>query len=432
VNRYLFKAGAVAGVASLAMLAAGPAMAADPVSQATAQSVELSLAGNGVVTQLVTATNDGKKETENNSSTIPDLASLLPNNNLAFVGVAPQEAHATVKGQDGVSYACAGVAGTGGGLVQVGDSACKIGEGNNAATLDLANVDLGGQILGLTGVINDALNNLGPLSDLLTGPTGLLTLLGKNLSDLVSTLTTSLKLPVDLTLSLSAIEGVCTANPQKAEGAGTLADAKLDLNLAGNKLNLVTLPANAPANTKLTDLTTVTTVITNALKSELENILGGQLGALGVLPTQIQNALLTPLTKALKPLTDAIEQYLADVTLNEQTLSDGGKKIDVSAIDLKVLPVLSQFAGGSLISGKIGHVTCGPNAKVAAPPSESPTPTPTATPTTPGHHVPTNVDSGLAGDSSHANEILAAVAALLALAGVGGTAAYRRYGMPRG
>lgn len=428
MNRNVYKIGAAAGVFAAVALAAGPALAAGTVvSQATAQSIKLSLAGTSVVSQQVTATNDGTGETKNDASTIPTLAGLIPGNNSAFVGVAPQDAGAKVDSSgNGNSFACAGVAGTGGGIVTVGNSSCKIGEGNNAATLDLANVKLGDTLLG-SGAITSALAAIPGLGTLLQT-------LGVQLNGLTTQLTNALNIPVDLSLSLSTIEGVCTADPTSAQGDATLADAKINLTAAGTTTNLVTLPANAGPNTKVTNLPATTTVITNALQTELNNALGGALKAINpALVQPLQSSLLTPLGNALKPLTDAIQQYLADITLNEQTKSDGGKKIEVTALDAQVLPVLEQYAGSSLLGGLIGHVTCGPNAKVAANPTPTPTPTttPTATPTN-GHHVPTNVDSGLGGNQNHANEIIAAVAALLAMAGAGGTLAYRRYGMPRG
>ena len=93
----------------------------------------------------------------------------------------------------------------------------------------------------------------------------------------------------------------------------------------------------------------------------------------------------------------------------------------MTALDLKVLPVL----GNNGIQATIGNVECGPNAKKAV---VTPTPTPTKTP---GGKVPTGIESGLAG-GSNTGTIIAAMSVLLAAGGAAGTAAYRRYWMPRG
>lgn len=425
MNRAFFKVGAAVGAMAVAALSAGPALADTPVSQATAQSVVLNIAGTSVVAQKVSAVNDGSQDKVSNSDTIPDLANVAGQNNSLFVGAAPEEATATVdKSGNGNSYACAGVAGTGGGIVSVGTSHCKIGEGNNAATLDLANVSLGNKLLG-PGAITDALNSIDQ-----TALNGILGTLSTTLNGLTTKLTNALDLPVALQASLSTVEGVCSATPTAATGDATLADAKIGITVDGTSTNLVTLPVNPAPNTSLTDLSTVTSLITGALNTQLSTALNGALTGFTALPTSLQNDLLTPLSAALVPLTDAIKTYLANVTLNEQTSSDGGKKIDVAAIDAKVVPS-DAIPGGNLLQAVIGHVTCGPNGKVT---KATPTPTPTPTPTkSPG--VPKHVDSGLAGDSGNSenhNALIAGGAALLAVAGSAGVLAYRRYGMPRG
>jgi hypothetical protein len=438
VNRYLFKAGAVAGVASLAVLAAGPAMAADQVSQATAQSADVSVAGSTAASQQFTASNDGKKETTNNASTLPTVLSGLPGNSLLGLGAAPQTAGANA---DGTSYACAGVTGTGGGIVKVGNTGCNIT--GQPATLDLGSMNLGNALLGQDSALGSALGNIPGISTLLTN-------LGLTVNGVATQLSNALKATplgqVTLGGSLSAIQGICTADPDRAAGAANIVDSSggskdtpigvtIPTGAGGTQtITLLNLPANPKPNTPLlTNLDSVTQTLTVALTQELDTALLGALKGINPALTTLQSSLIKPLVAALQPVLKPLEANVLDVTLNKQVSSDSGKKIDVTALDGNILPLGGALPGGNgLISLKLGHVTCGPNARVAAPPSQSPSPTPTANPTTPGGNVPTNVDSGLAGDSSHANEIIAGVAALLALTGVGGAAAYRRFGMPRG
>lgn len=444
MNRYLFRAGAVAGVASIAVFAAGPAMAAGTVSQATAQSLDVSIAGQTGISQLVTASNDGKTETTNNADTLPKIASVTPGTNVVGAGVAPQKAGANA---DGTSYACAGIAGTGGGIAQDGgDRGCNIN--GKPLSLDLGNISLGNALLGQDSALGSALANIPGLTQVEQ------TLVNTVLNPLLGQITTQLKATplgqISVGGSLSAIAGICAADPNSASGTANIADSSGGKNntpigvtipdgSGGTKtLALVNLPANPKPNTHvLTNLDSVTQTVIDAVKQELTTAAGGALasaaGPLGNLLQTVQDQLVKTLVAGLQPVLKPLQENVLDITLNKQVSSDSGKKIDVTALDGNILPLGGMLPGGNgLVSLKIGHVTCGPNAKVAAPPSESPTPTPTATPTTPGGNVPTNVDSGLAGNSSHANEIIAGVAALLALTGVGGAAAYRRFGMPRG
>jgi hypothetical protein len=414
LKRRVLRLGAVIGAVTVSALAVSPVFAAAPLSQATAQSIDLSLAGNSLVKQQITATSDGTGPVD--KSTIPPLVGLLPNNNTAFVGVAPQEATAKVIQGAGISFACAGVAGTGGGLVKVGNKACDITRGSKAITLDLANVDLGGVLLG-DGAITSAISGI-------PGIDAVLTPLGLNTTSLALQLTNTLKLPVALPLTTSVIEGACTANPATASGSANLVDASLDATIAGNTVNLLNLPANPPPGTHLTDLNAVTTTLTTALQTNFSTALNKALTDINPALAAIQGSLLTPLSNGLTPVTDAIRQYLADIVFNEQVTSEGGKKIDVTALHATVLPN-SAIPGGSLLEGRIGHVSCGPNRTTSA---EAGSPhTCAKLPCGNLPDIPTVVDSGLAGHADHtARNVLGATAALLLLAGTAGLAGYRR------
>jgi hypothetical protein len=413
--------GAIVGAAALSTLAIAPAFAAaSGTSQSSAQSLKLSIAGNSVIAQQTEATNDGSDETVTDNSTVPKLADLLPNNVLLGAGVAPQSA---VAKPDGTSYACAGIAGTGGGIVTVGDTACNLN--GEPLTIDLANLDLGNIILGTNSALGSA---LAPLDVLLTP-------LGKGVTDLVNALSGGLAgTPlgeIKIGGSLSAIQASCQADPDSATGDTRLVDSSggsentpISITLPGvaDPIVLLNLPANPPKDTNLLiNLDTVTQTLIDALKVELNTAVQGALAPLGLgaLLQTVQDQVVTVLVQNLQPLLQAVQDNLLNITLNKQVSSDGGKKISVTALTLDVLPAAAQFTGSSLISGEIGKVTCGPNTRTVVTPT---TPTPTD-----NEKPPTVVDSGVAGQADHtARDVLAATAALMLLAGTAGLIGYRR------
>lgn len=421
MKRTFLKAGAAVGIASLAVLAAGPAIAASTYSQATAQSVILTIGGSPAISQKVTATNNGSTETANNTSTIPNLAGVLPQNTLTGVGVAPAEAHANA---NGTSFACAGIAGTGSGIAEVGKKACNITTGK-PVTIGLGNLNLGA-----TGIDpTTALGALNPVIQAIIAPVQ---------ANLISAISNALKgTPLDVQLggTLSAIAATCSATPTAATGTANLAASGISATIGGQTLHLLTLPSQPAPNTPIvTNLAGVSQIIVNDVKAELNGLASGPLAPLsgvtlpvGTTLQTIQDQVIAQVVAQLKPLTDALNQYVLSGTLNKQVVSSGGRAIQVTALDLQVLPAAKQFTGSSLVSGQIGQVSCGPNtlASVITP---TPTPTPTKTPT---GHVPTGIDSGLAG-GNNTGAIIAAMSVLLAASGAAGTAAYRRYWMPRG
>ena len=428
MNRRLLRSGAVIGAITVSALAVAPAFGAAATSQATAQSLQVSIAGNTAVSQKVTAKNDGTTETKSNSSTLPTLASILPNTNLLGAGVAPQQAGAN---NDGTSFACAGVAGTGsaGALVSAGKSSCDID--GKPLTLDLANLNLGNVLLG-DGAITTALNGI-------PGIDTILQTLGLQLTDLVGKISAQLKpTPLgEITIggALSAIEGQCTANPDAAKGTTKLVDTSggsnqtpIAVTLPGvqGPIVVANLPANPPPNTHvLVNLDTVTQTLVTALTTEINTALQGQLAnaGLGAALQTIQDKLLVPLVAQLQPLLQPLQQNVLDITLNKQSTGDAGRSVDVTALDLQALPAAKQFTGSSLIDAQIGHVTCGPNTRATA---ETPAKGGNAdSPKLPD--VPTVVDAGLAGHQDHtARNVLGATAALMLLGGTAGLLGYRR------
>lgn len=428
MKRSALKLGAILGAAVVSTLAVGPAFAAAATSQATAQSIDLKLAGQSLVAQKQTATNNGTTETRSDNNTVPNLVGVLPDNTALKAGVLPQEARAK---SDGTSFACAGLAsdGNGGpGVVTVGTQSCDL-TGSGAIPLNLGQLALGNALLTDNTVITNALNGLG-----LQQLTALLTTLNTNLNSLVTSISNAINgTPlgeVGVIGSLGVVSAVCQATPDAATGDATLADSAIRLSLPGvsPNLTLVNLPVHPNENQKVvSDLSGTTTAVTNAVKVYLNTVIQGQLHAAGLDAAidAVQTQILNQLFAGLKPLTDALAQYVAEITLRETTHGDSGRSIDVTALHATVLPN-SAIPGGSLVDGRIGRVTCGPNTRGTSTPN---TPnTNTGNPKNPHvPNVPNVVDSGLAGHQDHtARNVLAATGALMLLAGTAGLMGYRR------
>jgi len=433
------RATAILGATSIAALAAAPALAADPVSQATAQSLDLTIGGQSAISQLITATSDGTSQTKTDGSTVPTIAGLLPGNNALGVGVAPQDAGANT---DGTSYACAGIAGTGGGIVHTGSTSCDID--GAPITLNLGTLSLGSQVVDPQSALGAALAQT-PLGSALN------TLLTTVQSSLVKPLTSSLATtPLDIQLggTLSAIEAQCTANPTAASGSAHLVDTHggstptpITVTVGGQSGVIANLPVNPAANTHLpTQANALTQTVIDALKVELNTAIGGQLqplaGALGSGLQQVQDAIVNQLITQLQPVLQPLQQQILDITLNKQVSSDSGRKIDVTALDLQLLPAAAQFTGSSLVAGQFGHVTCGPNAGRAVT-----TPQATALPASSSSGsssssssddddsdtVPTSVNAGLAGDDQDNTGFYLGLGGLVAVGAAGTAYAYRRF-----
>ncbi len=433
MNRRALRLSAVVGAIAVSALAVAPVFAAAPVSQASAQSLDLSLGGSHIVTQLTTATNDGTQGTNGHvavNNTLPSLVGIIPNNNALSAAVAVQSAGANA---DGTSYACAGVAGTGSaGAVNVGHSSCNID--GKPLTLGIANLNLNlSQLLGGQGVISTALD--GALGAILH-PVG--SALDNALKQITSALASTPLGAIKLSGGLSAVEATCTANPTAAHGNAQIVDTSgghtipitltiptgtgstQDLVLANINVNLAPKPGGTDA---LVNLQLVTQALIDAISTELTTALAGQLAPLdavtkGVLQP-LQNALIAPLVTALKPALQALSDNVLKLTVNDVTPGDSGRSVSVTTLRVKVLGALAQATGSSLIDGTIGHVTCGPNRAPAGPPTTTPTPTGNPKP-------PTVVDSGFRGASDTTRNVLTATAALMLLAGTAGLIGYRR------
>lgn len=407
MNRRVLRYGAVMGAVTVSMLAIAPVFAAAPVSQATSNALTLSIAGSPISSGTVKATNDGTDETKTGETN--PVVGVLGNQSLLNVGVLAQEAEAKVAGNgDGVSAACGGVAGEGAGFgANVGDSNCLTP--GDPVGLSIANLDLtGSTVIDPTSAIG-GLSALNPFLAQLLGP--VTSAISNALAPLGNT---------GLGGTLGAVYAHCTAAPGTAEGGANIVDSKLTLSVAGTDIDLVNLPANPPPNTHVvTDLDAVLNAVLDGVRVDLNTTLDGLAAPLAAVVDAVQvnlvNTLVAQVADALAPLEDNI----LDITLNKQTRT--ADTIDITALDLQLLPAAAQFTGSSLIAAQIGHISCGPNGKKTAnPPTDGPSDDPTP-------EVPTVVDSGVSGPAGNtARNVLVATGALMALAGTAGLIGYRR------
>ena len=403
IRTHLLRLGAMATAAAVVTVSAGPALAAEPVAQASATGLRLTIASTPTDSGTYTVTNDGKKETATGSN--EPAISALGGQSFIQAGTLSQDAGTVIRDEKGFSAACAGLAGDGATLVEVAEGGCLVPGQNldlNAGTVDLTGI----QILGdqFPQELQDALQPV--LDPLLAG------------------LTTALQTVLDggdiaLGLNLGAVQSYCTAQPGSADGDTDITDATLDATLGGQSFNLVTLPTNPPPNTRVvTDLGVVVQSLLDALSTEFESALDGALGPLaGVVDeAEVLAEALGQVGEQLAPL----EENVLEIPLNKQVTPSQGA-IEVTALDLHVLPA-AEAAGVELVGAQIGETTCGPNARVTSGGDPDPSPTPPAP-------VPTAVPAGVesvGGDAGLGAGGNLALLALVALSAGAGVASYRR------
>lgn len=400
MNKTLVRLGAVGASATLAAMAAAPAWAAPAVAQAEATAVRIAIAGNGSDSGVVRATHDGSEETREGETTPP--VGVLGNQDLANFGVLQQDAVAQVQDGEGVSAACAGVAGEGGSVAQVGDSSCIFP--GQPVGVTIANLDLTGAVAvqpeSALGPLNEA---LAPVMEELVGP--LTAAIAEGLAPLADT---------GLIGTFSTVEERCVAGPDSASAEATIVDGKLSLTIADQTIELLNLPTHPEPNTKVvTDLDTVLNLVVDAVEENLRTTLEGALAETAVLTDELQAQVVDTLVAEVSANLGPVEENLLDITLNAQSTPEAGA-IEATAIDAQVLPAAAEVADASMVAVQLGNVMCGPNGVVepeAVVEEELP-------------EVPTVVDAGVAGDSGDRNASGAAGALLLA--GVAGLIGYRR------
>ncbi|MDP3892701.1 hypothetical protein [Nocardioides sp.] len=414
MNRSASRLGAALGVAALITMASAPAYAATIVSQSSANALTIGIAGSPADSGTVTATNDGSGEKIQGETNPP--IDVLDNQKLLNVGVLAQQATARVANNgDGNSAACAGVAGNGGSVAQIGESSC-INPGDPIG-VSIANLDLTGVVLIDPASALGPLDPLNELGDVLVGP------LTQALSDGLAPLGDT-----GLGGTLGAVEARCTASPGTASGTANIVDSRLTLSVSGTEVVLANLPANPPPNTDvLVNLDVVGDMLLTTLETNFNDALDGALTPLTEpLIEGIREPLVDGLLAQIAPQLEPLSENILRVILNEQTGSNG--RIEVTAISLDLLPAAQEFADAPLVSADIANVTCGPNGRFVSDPEDPKTPKNPKDPKDPKlPEIPTVVASGVAGEPTNTTQnALTALAALMVLATTAGVLGLRR------
>jgi hypothetical protein len=237
-----------------------------------------------------------------------------------------------------------------------------------------------------------------------------------------------------LGIDLGAVQASCTADASSARGTATIADASAYLRAPEpiGRVELVALPAHPAPNTHvLTDLSAVVEAVQRGVDTQISQALGGQAGSLGPLLDPLGLTLDTLIDQVQANVTDALgpqlaplEQNVLDIVLNKQT-KPSDDAIEVTALDMSVLPAARRLVDADLVSLTIGHVTCGPNGRVAlARPAVD-----TSEPSLSARHaaVPTAVTSGAASlEDGPSSLALAALGGLVVVGTGAGVWGFRR------
>jgi hypothetical protein len=413
VRSYL-RLASVAGAFALSTVAIAPAMAATE-NQSGATALSLSIAGNGQDSGTVTATYADGKETKTGET---QPAFPQPAQDAFKLGVLAQEATA----KPGFSAACAGLAGDGGSVLNIGDSSCLTP--GNALNGSLGNLDLASLITTDPTKLPGYSSLPAEVKTLLEGLPGLP---GQEqfetaLTGALNTALTQARTAFGdggLTVDLDAIQGRCVVDDQGPRGDSTLTNAAIVLNVPGRKIPIVNLPTNPDPNTHLvTNLGEVVQLVVDAIQTSLTSSFGAQSDPIKNALNQITTPLITGIKTQLQGNLKPVEDNLIRGILNEQ-IYPTADSIKVRALHLEIgtAPALREQVGASLVDLQIGSAACAPVARtaaaVAAPEAAAPAALPTAVSagyaTMPGEHA------GQGDDSSNAI-VLGAFALLVATA----------------
>jgi hypothetical protein len=395
----------VIGAATVSVIAMAPAMAAAPVSQSGANAVTLSVAGNENGSGDVIARNDGSKETKTGDATPP--LSVLGGQQVLNAGVLAQEATA---GSDGTSAACAGFAGNGGSVAQVGNSRCL--NPGTPVSATLGSLDFSKLVVAdPKSALKDLNQVTDPVLSQISGP------INKAVTDVRAQFGNP-----GLVAGFGAVEGRCTAAPGSASGDATLANAKVTLQLPTgapqSSITLLNLPVHPKPNTHLTtNLSDVLDLISESLKTDLNNSIDGAGAPLNALVDAFQANIVKAIRDQVEKNLAPLEQNLLDVVLNRQ-IRTGNDSIKVRALDLSLVPAAAPQLGASAAELQIGNAACVPNGRVAA--ARAPAAAPRA--------LPKGVSAGYAtmpreyasrGGDDHTQVIVLGAFALLVATGAG-------------
>ena len=219
---------AVLATSAIVLTVAAPGSAATtPLAYADANALNLSLLGSPISSGTVVSTTDGKTTTTTGNPA-PLVQALGSQQLIPSTGVMVQDAKSTMSNQDGVSQSCAGLAGSGGQVVAVGNGDCIKGGQQlsfDPGSINLTNVQISsaGILTGITSPIQAALQPL----------------LTPVLSAVSSSVLSPLSGAIPIHLNLGAVSAWCTATPTTVDGNGSVAGLNL----------VVSLPAPIGTNT---------------------------------------------------------------------------------------------------------------------------------------------------------------------------------------
>lgn len=399
--RHARRLGALAGAAILALMTTAPAVAATTIAQSSASALTIAVAGNAQGSGTVTATHDGDTESVKGETSPP--VGVLANQGLLNVGVLAQEATAGISDGGGTSAACAGVAGEGGSVAQIGDSSCLVP--GQPIGLSIANLDLSRLVVFHE---DSALAPLNAATDpVIEGAVGPLT------SQLSANVAQQLGNGGIFGGALGAVEARCTSSVGAgATGSATIVDGAIRAEFGGESVDLLDFPVHPAPNTRLvTDLDEVVNLFLTALRTDLNNTLDGQAAPLAQALDPIQDEIVDSAVAEIAPQLAPLEESVLAATLNKQARPAVGA-IEVTAIDLQVLPAARAELDASLVDADIAQVACGPNGRLPTTSRQLP-------------EVPTVIDSGAPGEADSTGERVV-VAGALVLAGAAGLIGYRR------
>lgn len=407
MSRSVTRIGAASLATTFFLLGTAPAYAA-PLATAEATAVRGSIAGSPADSGAVSAAHDGTAEQRTGEASPP--VGVLGNQRLLNVGVLAQEATAAVTDGAGSSAACAGIAGNGGSVAQVGGSRCLTP--GAPVGLSVANLDLTGSVLVDPRSALEPLSALQPVMDQLVGP----------LTHAVSTGLAPLG-ETGLGGSLGVVEARCAATPGAVDGTSTIADARLTLSVGGTPVDVVNLPVNPPPNTEvLVGLDAVATTVLQAVRTNLTTTLDGELAPLSAVIDPVQQQIVDGVLAEVAPQLAPLNDEVLRIVLNRQTRS--AHSIEVTAMSLEVLPAAREVEGFPLAAVDLGRVSCGPSGQVVNVDEPGRVERPRAQPNLP--KMPTVVASGVAGEPESWYDGLLAPAGLVVLASTAGFLGYRR------
>lgn len=217
--------------------------------------------------------------------------------------------------------------------------------------LDISEIDTGTILDGVLGGVADAVLTVLNLLGLDT--------VVDTIDDVLGTVLGGVDGALPIELQVGAVNAQCTATPTGAAGSSTVAGVDLVISLGGQQI-VAPVVAETSENQNLLVGAPQELVdgILEGLRDTLDQSLGGALGALNILLVGLEDLLVDPLLDALEPtVLQAVSDLLAPVvtgTVNAQELSDDGRSIEVSALQLTLLGAENQL--------DLARVNCGPNA----------------------------------------------------------------------